>query len=759
MAPFHAASRFARPAILLFALLAWRAAAVIPPAGAPSSTTCFSSSDAAISTALAPSALLTLALLFCAQQARGPFSVARGGVPPLLLSLLALAPSADALGVYYTVSPFAGGGADGSTPGTADGVGSNALFSAPKGLAIDTLGNLYAVDSSVHTMRKISPDRTVQTLAGGGMGVADGVGTDASFFSPTGVAVTSAGVGFVTDASNRVRKVAPDATVTTFAGGGADLSSFGQENGEGTNALFNSPFGVAVDSGGSVYVADYSNHVVRKLSPSSTVTTFAGGGASGIQNGTADGEGTNALFVNPSGIAVNSLGTVFVFDLSFRVRAISPSGLTSTLAGGGVDGMSSGYADGVGSNALFRVKENENDCTFIAVDSAGYVFVADSGTAVVRVVSPSGLVTTLDGTFSAPRGIAVDVMTNNVFVIDSDSRTLFMLTAHNHCPAGSYCVNNRLLTCPSGAFCPVNSTAPTPCAEGTFNPDTGAASCAACAAGSYCPSATTKVLCPTGAYCPPSSVAPISCAGSSTTLYAGAAASSTCVAPSQSSSSSSSLSGSSGSPGSPGASCASDAVCASSACRGGFCCSNSSALLGCSACSPVNGACVTVNRGDACTSPSDCGTDACLGGCCCSLAAAQTAGCTACQCAANASMASAAGSCIAPTKSASVVTTELPCTNATSVNASIAFSRVVAFPASANVSTASAPLVFLPAASPLNTFGVDIIVASESACAAFTANAAASTCSTSAYALPEGTYYYLGPAAALSMTAAPACGA
>ena len=183
---------------------------------------------------------------------------------------------------------------------------------------------------------------------------------------------------------------------------------------------------------------------------------------------------------------------------------------------------------------------------------------------------------------------------------------------------------------------------------------------------------------------------------------------------------------------------------------------------GCTGCAPGSGSCLTYSPGDACASAFDCASNLCLAGCCCAASALQTVGCTACACWANASITAAtAGTCAAPAPVLpSVATIYLPCNGSTSLNATVAPSRVITFPASANVTGASPPLMFLPAASPLNAFGVDIIVASAPACAAFASNAAATRCSAaSTYALPEGTYDSLGAAASLGMAAAPACAA
>ena len=180
-------------------------------------------------------------------------------------------------------------------------------------------------------------------------------------------------------------------------------------------------------------------------------------------------------------------------------------------------------------------------------------------------------------------------------------------------------------------------------------------------------------------------------------------------------------------------------------------------MLGCQTCHANTGSCVTYSPGESCASTFDCASNQCLGGCCCAASAIQTPGCSACTCLSNASTTAAtAGAC---TAAPSLATAALACNATVSLNATVALSRLIAFPASSNVTDAQ-PLVFLPAAAPLNTFGVDAILASPAACAAYVQAASPFQCSLArAFPLPSGAYYFLGTAAALGMTAAPACAA
>ncbi|RYD49454.1 MAG: VWA domain-containing protein, partial [Verrucomicrobiaceae bacterium] len=157
-------------------------------------------------------------------------------------------------------------------------------------------------------IRKISPTGVVSTLAGSGsLGSADGTGAAASFQGPQGVAVDAGGNVFVADQQNhKIRKISPARVVTTLAGSG----SGGGADGTGTAAHFNFPAGVAVDAGGNVFVADWGNNQIRKISPTGVVSTLAGSGSLG----SADGTGVAASFNSPQGVAVNADGNVFIAD-------------------------------------------------------------------------------------------------------------------------------------------------------------------------------------------------------------------------------------------------------------------------------------------------------------------------------------------------------------------------------------------------------------------------------------------------------------
>ncbi len=327
------------------------------------------------------------------------------------------------------VSTFAGSaGSFGST----DGTGSAARFNRPVGVAVDASGNVFVADASNNVIRKITSAGVVSTFAGsaGSLGSTDGTGSAARFNNPIGVAVDASGNVFVADASNNViRKITSAGVVSTFAG---SAGSAGSTDGTGSAARFNRPFGVAVDASGNVFVAEASNNVIRKITSAGVVSTFAGSAGSA---GSTDGTGSAARFNNPQGIAVDAAGNVFVADtVNHTIRKITSAGVASTFAG---TAGSSGSTDGTGSAARFYNPSG------VAVDAAGNVFVADSTNYTIRKITSAGVVSTFAGTaastgstdgtgsaarFNSPSGVAVDAA-GNVFVADRGNGIIRKITS------------------------------------------------------------------------------------------------------------------------------------------------------------------------------------------------------------------------------------------------------------------------------------------------------------------------------------------
>ena len=330
------------------------------------------------------------------------------------------------------------------TTGSVDGVGTGAWFNYPISVAVDGSGNIYVADYGNSTIRAIIPvsgNWVVTTIAGtaGTTGSANGIGTSALFNYPTGIAINnSSGTLYVADYGNStIREIVPLGSgiwdVSTIAGT-AGMS--GSNDGLGSAALFSNPVCVAVDSTGNVYVADDGNNTIRQITTAGwtwVVTTIAGKAGT---SGSADGTNNTTRFESPAGLAVDSAGNVYVADYGNNtIRKITPSGtnwVVTTIAG---KAGTSGSADGTNNAARF------NQPGGLAVDASDNLYVADAGNDVIRKITPVGtnwVVTTIAGTarksgtangtgssarFNRPIGIALD-SSGNVYVADTYNETI-----------------------------------------------------------------------------------------------------------------------------------------------------------------------------------------------------------------------------------------------------------------------------------------------------------------------------------------------
>jgi hypothetical protein len=312
-----------------------------------------------------------------------------------------------------------------------NGVGTNALFLSPGGIAADQAGNLYVIDNDA--IRKISPNLTVNTIAGfASFGGYSDASTNALFQDPWDLAVDKNGYIYVADwGNNVVRKISPLGVVTTLAGNG----TYGYIDATGTNAEFSNIYGIAVDSSGNVYVGDvsflppYTSQLclIRKITPGGVVSTLAGGA-----QGYNDGVGAGAHFYSPQGLAVDAGGTVYVAD-DFGIRKVSPDGTVTTWAGS--QNNKGTELDGIGANAGFYGARG------IALNRSGGAYVADANGKTIRFVSSAGVVSTVaglanqapttnyndgvgsDARFKSPYGIAVGTA-GNVFITDKYANTV-----------------------------------------------------------------------------------------------------------------------------------------------------------------------------------------------------------------------------------------------------------------------------------------------------------------------------------------------
>ncbi|MBL7909627.1 MAG: hypothetical protein JNJ41_01065 [Bacteroidia bacterium] len=310
-----------------------------------------------------------------------------------------------------TVSTFAGSGACGATNAT----GTSASFCQPIGNCFDPAGNMYVADQANNKIRKITPGGVVTTFAGSGAaGAVDATGTAASFNSPYDVCSDASGNIYVADFSNhKIRKITSAGVVTTFAGSG----TAGGANGTGILATFSNPSGVCTDLAGNLYVAELGNRI-RKITPSGVVTTLAGSGTAG----SVDATGTGASFNLPRDLCADNTGNIYVSDASnYKIRKITPAGVVTTFAGSGT----AGSVDATGALASFNAPWG------IAIDALGNLYIGETFNNKIRKITSSAIVTTFAGsgvagtangpalssTFSSPSGVAIDA-TGNIFVVD-----------------------------------------------------------------------------------------------------------------------------------------------------------------------------------------------------------------------------------------------------------------------------------------------------------------------------------------------------
>jgi len=400
-----------------------------------------------------------------------PPAARRAALRSPLLLLAAFAPGGLPAQTNYTPYAFTTLAGKASI-GSADGPAATARFALPQDLAVDAAGNVFVADTENHTIRKIAPDGTVTTLAGmaGVAGATDAVGSAARFYWPEGIALDLYGNVFVADTGNQtIRKITSAGLVTTFAG---RAGSNGNLDGTGTAASFNYPSGVALDGAGNLYVTETYNYDLRKITAAGAVTTLAGQAGAG---GSADGVGSAARFSNPSGVATDASGNVFVADTyNDRICKVTPDGNVTTLhlADGtvasfdrpqklGVDSAGNVFVSESTSHRMLRLTPGGELTTIatlpaappldqdmvpyangVAVDALGNVFVADTGNSTIRRITPAGALTTVagfgpgfgnvDGTGSAarfyyPGGVAVDGA-GNVYVADLANHAIRKIT-------------------------------------------------------------------------------------------------------------------------------------------------------------------------------------------------------------------------------------------------------------------------------------------------------------------------------------------
>jgi len=297
------------------------------------------------------------------------------------VSVLELSGMAQNQGNIYTVA--GGGPANGVSP-------LSVAVASPWGVMADLNGNLYVSASERNQVYKIDTTGALSVVAGNGTAGFSGdrgAASDAQLSSPRGMAIDSSGDLFVADTFNhRIRRVDPQGVITTIAGTGT--AGFSGDGGPAVSAQLNNPTSVTLDSFGNLLIADLANDRIRMVDTSGVITTVAGNGAEGF-----NGDGipaVNAALNNPIGIALDTSGNLFIADLgNQRIRKIDTSGVITTVAGNGTRGYSGDGAPATAAQLSFP--------RGVAVDSSGNILIADTFNDVVREVDTSGIITTVAG--------------------------------------------------------------------------------------------------------------------------------------------------------------------------------------------------------------------------------------------------------------------------------------------------------------------------------------------------------------------------
>lgn len=305
--------------------------------------------------------------------------------------------------------------------GALNGPALQSHFNNPHGIATDGFGNIYVADRFGHRIRKITPGGTVSILAGSGVqGTADGVGATAEFNEPWGLCADSLGNVYVADTrNNKIRKIDINGNVTTLAGTG----NFGTSNGPALASTFGNPTGIEIDeNSGIIYIADHLTHIIRKIDPAGNVSTLAG---TPFLTGNVNGQGSSARFNRPYGLELDNNGNIIVADeWNHAIRRITPTGLVTTIAGGGTVGSQDGTGVGATFNYPWDIAVDANGDMFVVDGYNDVVRKITTGNVVTTYVGTAGNSGANDGTgaaatFNGATGIAYYAGTDELYIADA----------------------------------------------------------------------------------------------------------------------------------------------------------------------------------------------------------------------------------------------------------------------------------------------------------------------------------------------------
>ena len=361
------------------------------------------------------------------------------------------------LGQPNAITTVAGGGSYPISDYGDGGPATSAVLGGPSGVVVDRAGNIYIADPGTERIRKVNTAGIISTVAGAAVNGVPGSGffgdggpaTSALFDNPVSVAVDSAGNIYIADSgNNRIRKVDTAGIINTVAGNGK--YGFAGDGGPATSAELLYPGGVAVDRAGNIYIADHGNNRIRKVDTAGIITTVAGGTKVCQEPYCFSGDGgpaTSAQLAQPSGVAVDSAGNIYIADtFNNRIRKVDTFGIINTIAGNGyfnMDGYPNGYGGFSGDLGL-ATSAALNEPLGVAVDSAGNLYIADTNNQRIRMVNTSGIIYTVAGNgnngftgdggpatsaeLNAPGSVAGELGPGNIFIADSANARIRLVT-------------------------------------------------------------------------------------------------------------------------------------------------------------------------------------------------------------------------------------------------------------------------------------------------------------------------------------------